>query len=444
MITYKLKINFQEPRILNSDMEFVTGDVGAYRLEFEFYDNGKRADLAGKLLTVRARRADGVCFSASGDIADNIGVFMPKNNLYSVPGELYLEIALTDNAGNYVTAKILTAAVIDGIGDVPNGAQDDVSIYVTLLAQTKTLIDEANKLVENAKISFEEQLGETNETILSHTGNKSNPHSVTKAQVGLSNVDNTSDLDKPVSTAMQSALNAKANSADVYTKLEINNDYTDNYGLGILLDEKADVIDVAEDILNAQKHILQLLSGRLLYKGEVASFQNLPTGLENCDVYRLKTGCTFSNDPHSELITGNFSDLFSDTQLSDTPYYVFNEYNSYSSYFTEGADGDYYAQVYNQYGKYVCSIWHGDGYPNGLDKSILMPIMTGEDTVAFYLSPVQTTFYTVSDLGLVFNYNFKWYPLSDAGWIKQEIGDIEAALDGILSIQNTLIGGGSE
>lgn len=35
----------------------------------------------------------------------------------------------------------------------------------------------------------------------------------TKADVGLSNVDNTSDLNKPVSTATQAALNAKANTA---------------------------------------------------------------------------------------------------------------------------------------------------------------------------------------------------------------------------------------
>ena len=44
-----------------------------------------------------------------------------------------------------------------------------------------------------------------------HTGNTANPHSVTKDQVGLGNVDNTSDLDKPISTAAQAALNGKSN-----------------------------------------------------------------------------------------------------------------------------------------------------------------------------------------------------------------------------------------
>lgn len=43
--------------------------------------------------------------------------------------------------------------------------------------------------------------------LASHTANTSNPHSVTKAQVGLGNVDNTSDANKPISNA-QAAVNA--------------------------------------------------------------------------------------------------------------------------------------------------------------------------------------------------------------------------------------------
>jgi hypothetical protein len=50
-----------------------------------------------------------------------------------------------------------------------------------------------------------------------HTGDGANPHSVTKDQVGLSNVDNTSDAGKPVSTATQTALNLKADQSDMDT-----------------------------------------------------------------------------------------------------------------------------------------------------------------------------------------------------------------------------------
>lgn len=47
-----------------------------------------------------------------------------------------------------------------------------------------------------------------------HINNKSNPHEVTKDQVGLGNVDNTSDANKPISTATQTALNGKFSATD--------------------------------------------------------------------------------------------------------------------------------------------------------------------------------------------------------------------------------------
>ena len=50
---------------------------------------------------------------------------------------------------------------------------------------------------------------ETKALLLAHEADHSNPHVVTKAQVGLGNADNTSDLNKPISTATQTALDAK-------------------------------------------------------------------------------------------------------------------------------------------------------------------------------------------------------------------------------------------
>lgn len=47
-----------------------------------------------------------------------------------------------------------------------------------------------------------------------HINNKSNPHGVTKDQVGLGNVDNTSDANKPISNATQTALNGKFSATD--------------------------------------------------------------------------------------------------------------------------------------------------------------------------------------------------------------------------------------
>lgn len=64
-----------------------------------------------------------------------------------------------------------------------------------------------------------------------------------KSDVGLSNVDNTSDLDKPVSTATQTALNAKLNSAS-YTAEDVLNKVKTVDGSGSGLD--ADLLDGQE------------------------------------------------------------------------------------------------------------------------------------------------------------------------------------------------------
>ena len=58
--------------------------------------------------------------------------------------------------------------------------------------------------------------GDRGKTAYDHTLITSgNPHNVTKADIGLSNVDNTSDANKPLSTAMTNALANKANKSDL-------------------------------------------------------------------------------------------------------------------------------------------------------------------------------------------------------------------------------------
>lgn len=55
----------------------------------------------------------------------------------------------------------------------------------------------------------------------SHIANVANPHVVTKTQVGLSNVDNTTDAGKPVSTAQATAIAAALATANSYTDTEV-------------------------------------------------------------------------------------------------------------------------------------------------------------------------------------------------------------------------------
>lgn len=57
--------------------------------------------------------------------------------------------------------------------------------------------------------TLQSDLDTAESSLSSHIAATNNPHSVTAAQVGLGNVDNTSDANKPVSSATQSALDGK-------------------------------------------------------------------------------------------------------------------------------------------------------------------------------------------------------------------------------------------
>ena len=70
-------------------------------------------------------------------------------------------------------------------------------------------------LRENADTALQGQITTNKNTMDGHIADTNNPHSVTKAQVGLGNVDNTSDLNKPISTATQTALDSKADKTNL-------------------------------------------------------------------------------------------------------------------------------------------------------------------------------------------------------------------------------------
>lgn len=84
------------------------------------------------------------------------------------------------------------------------------------IGKNKQLIDAINR-----------ELMEVNESIDKHIEDEYNPHKVTKSQVGLSRVDNTSDLQKPISNATQAALNKKVDKVE--GKQLSTNDFTDEY-----------------------------------------------------------------------------------------------------------------------------------------------------------------------------------------------------------------------
>lgn len=91
-----------------------------------------------------------------------------------------------------------------GLGDVPNVTTNDQT-------PTYTVATTLTKLTSGEKLSTAfGKLAKAIVDLIAHIADKSNPHGVTKAQVGLGNCDNTSDANKPISAATQTALDSKA------------------------------------------------------------------------------------------------------------------------------------------------------------------------------------------------------------------------------------------
>lgn len=82
-------------------------------------------------------------------------------------------------------------------------------------------INRVEKLISDETATRAQADTNVNAKVDSHITNKSNPHGVTKAQVGLGNVNNTSDTDKPVSTAQATAI-ADAKAAGTNAQANLN------------------------------------------------------------------------------------------------------------------------------------------------------------------------------------------------------------------------------
>lgn len=94
-------------------------------------------------------------------------------------------------------------------------------------------LNEAKAYTDAAKTALEKLIQDSDkvikESLDAHIGNKSNPHSVTKAQVGLGNVQNLAPADMPVSTAQATAIaDAKAAGTKAQTDLNAHANRRDN------------------------------------------------------------------------------------------------------------------------------------------------------------------------------------------------------------------------
>lgn len=104
------------------------------------------------------------------------------------------------------------APIIASPGTTDAVTEGSTNLYFTYSRVRATLMTGVDLVTGGTGLATDSLLvllGKTYANVMAHISNTSNPHGVTKSQVGLGNVDNTSDSAKPVSTATQTALYLK-------------------------------------------------------------------------------------------------------------------------------------------------------------------------------------------------------------------------------------------
>lgn len=105
--------------------------------------------------------------------------------------------AINSNITEDLTLQITTNK--NNINDLNTSLNGEINRAKEAESNLSISINNERERAENAENTLTSSLN-------AHIANKENPHEVTKTQIGLENVDNTSDKDKPISTATQTSL----------------------------------------------------------------------------------------------------------------------------------------------------------------------------------------------------------------------------------------------
>ena len=129
------------------------------------------------------------------------------------------DVNVTIPAATKTTAGVMTAADKTNLDNTVQGLANEITNRTNainaLRTELKTYVDDLIADTGSDVTALETKVN-------NHIANKSNPHGVTQSQVGLGNVNNTSDANKPVSTAQAAAI-ADAKAAGTAAQTSINN-----------------------------------------------------------------------------------------------------------------------------------------------------------------------------------------------------------------------------
>lgn len=160
-----------------------------------------------------------------GELADDIAQEVVDRNTAIAAAKTELTTVINKEVSDRKAADTQVRtdleAAVELVAEELRGADTTLQNNITKeVNDRKGEITRVEKLISDEAATRAQADTTVNAKIDSHIGNKSNPHTVTKAQVGLGNVNNTSDADKPVSTAQATAIaDAKAAGTNAQTNL---------------------------------------------------------------------------------------------------------------------------------------------------------------------------------------------------------------------------------
>lgn len=163
--------------------------------------------------------------AVQGEIANDIAQEVVDRNEAIATAKAELTTAINKeisdrkaaDTANFKELEDAMTFVVDSLEGRIQATDDNLAKEVQ---DRKGEITRVEKLISDEAATRAQADTTVNAKVDSHIGNKSNPHGVTKAQVGLGNVNNTSDADKPVSTAQATAIaDAKAAGTNAQTNL---------------------------------------------------------------------------------------------------------------------------------------------------------------------------------------------------------------------------------
>lgn len=129
-----------------------------------------------------------------------------NKELLLVDGE---PVLLTDN-----TPILLADNVNDGLYDQADDKLITINQASSFTAGVMSASDKTKLDGLKAQAEIDTSISNVQNNLNAHINNRTNPHRVTKEQIGLDQVDNTSDANKPISNATQTALNGKFSATD--------------------------------------------------------------------------------------------------------------------------------------------------------------------------------------------------------------------------------------